>query len=148
MKIKHFSVLNSLFGRANPSLNFLIDTWVQTCLKFSASFFVNKISDIHAKLDATVNPNKNYDEVESAISQLKELTPATVSEAHKTIMSSKNSTTSSDPISTSVLKKCVHPGSALLAFITKTVNLSIQFGQFLSFLKHTLVRPLLKKNKS
>ena len=40
------------------------------------SFFVNKISDIHAKLDVTVNPNGNYNEVESATSQMKELIPA------------------------------------------------------------------------
>ena len=142
---KDFSVLFSLFNTANQSLNFLTDTWAQTYLKFSTIFFVNKIRDIRAKLDAAVNPNENYDEVESANSQLKELIPATESEIHKIIVSSKNCTTSSDPIPTCVLKKCVYPGSVLLVFITKIVNLSIQLGQFPSFLKHALVKPLLKK---
>ena len=109
------------------------------------NFFVNKISDIRQKLDSTVNPNKKYDEVESATTNLKELIPATESEIHKIIMSSKNCSTSSDPIPTSVLKKCVYPGSVLLAFVTKIVNLSIELGQFPSFHKHALVKPLLKK---
>ena len=92
-----------------------------------------------------MKPNKNYDELESATSQLKELIPATESEIHKIIISSKNCTTSSNPIPTSVLKKCVHPGCVLLAYITKIVNFSIQLGQFPSFFKHALVKPLLRK---
>ena len=79
--------------------------------------------------------------------QQEELIPTAVSQIHQIIMFSNKCTTSSDPFPTSVLKKCVYPGSALLAFMTNTVNLSIQLGQFPSFLKHALVKPP-SKNKS
>ena len=117
MLLEYFSVLLSLFSRANPSLKLPGGCLVSDLPHIFNNFFVNKISDIHvhAKLDATLNPKENYDEVESVTSQLRELIPGTESEIHEVVMSSKNCTTLSDPIPTSVLKKCVYPGSALLA---------------------------------
>ena len=53
----------------------------------------------------------------------------------------KNCTTLSD----SLPKQCVFNGSALLAFITQTVNISKKFGTFPVQLKHALVKPLLQK---
>ena len=48
-------------------------------------------------------------------------------------------------LSTCVLKRCIFPGSALLAFITQAVNVSMKLGTFPVQLKHALVKPLLKK---
>ena len=142
---KLFSVIKSL-QQDKPKSN-LPDGYLGSDLpQIFNDFFVNKISDIQQKRDVTVNLNENYDEVESATSQLRELIPVTESEIIKSLCLQGN-----------VLHHLIlyfYPEQLCLPWIcsitlyNKIVNLSIQLGQFPSFLKHALVKPLLKKNKS
>ena len=141
---KLYGVIQSL-QQGKPKLK-LPDCYLSTDLpQVFNNFFVKKIADIRAQLDATAKTHEISDASSLVTTPLCGFTPATESEIHKVVMLSKNCTTSSDPIPTWVLKKCVFPGSVLLTYITNIVNLSMELGQFPLYLKHALVKPLLKK---
>ena len=108
-----------------------------------SAYFTTKIEKIRQKIDAK-SPTILVENQDCA--QCEETLPAfelfTEEEILKVIMAAKNSTCELDIIPTKLLKDIV---GSLLPTITKIMNLSLSSGIVPLSLKHTIVRPHLKK---
>ena len=108
------------------------------------NFFMNKISTIRSKLEAS-DAGALAVCVESPFSgdRMTQFELASTSEISKIIKASKKATCSLDPVPTNLLAD--HYLDTLLPTLTNLVNRSLMTGTFPEELKHALVRPLLKK---
>ena len=108
------------------------------------NFFMNKISTIHSKLEAS-DAGEMAVCVQSPFSgdRMTHFELASTSEISKIIKASKKATCSLDPVPTNLLAD--HYLDTLLPTLTNLVNRSLMTGTFPEGLKHALVRPLLKK---
>jgi len=133
-----FQIVDSLLS-PKSSANFpSADDDTQLANDFG-KFFSDKIENIRNQLSAM--QVSQPDEVQSQCT-LQSFTPATEEEVRKIIMSSKSTSSSQDPIPTSLLKSAV---DALIPIITKIVNLSLENAVMPMELKKAVILPLLKK---
>lgn len=109
-----------------------------------ANFFNDKISklrlNIQSALDRSVSPH--HPEPLSHPATFSQFRQVTQEEVLKVLLSCPNKYCELDPIPTWLLKKC---SEFLIPTITKIINLSFTTGIFPDQLKHSVIKPLLKK---
>ena len=76
---------------------------------------------------------------------LVKFTPASEDEIQKIVKNSPDKSCELDPVPTWLLKLCLHE---LLPLLTKIINFSLETGCVPASFKSSLIRPLLKKNRS
>ena len=110
------------------------------------TFFVQKIANIHTKLDGM-----SYDEhlhevsvdvIPDSGTQMRGFAALTELQVRELIAGCSKKSCSLDPMPTSLVLDCI---DVLLPVITKMINLSLKSGAFADAWKCALVKPLLKK---
>ena len=104
--------------------------------------FVDKISKLHLNLQSNPASSPAHFLTSTPPSVLHHFTPATLSQISDLLSHSLNLHCNLDPIPTTVLKKIANEIATTILFI---VNLSLLTRTFPSYLKASLISPLLKK---
>jgi len=139
---KLWSALNSLLSRNIPPSLPSTSSFPTLALSF-LNFFQEKISKFSSAFTPTIL-SKTFTHI-SPVSPpplLHSFSPASSEEVRNAILASSDSTCDLDEIPTKLLKSCLN---SLLTPITILINLSLAEASFPSNYKHTLVKPLLKK---
>ena len=137
-----FSVINNLLQHRG--------TFLPSCTSDSdladkfVDFFTEKISNIRASLDDCLVAESSDSVTSACPHKLNSFVPVTADDLYKVIMKSKTKTCRIDPVPTHLLKDPTVL-NAVLPYLTKMVNASLESGVVPKALKTALVIPHLKK---
>ena len=110
-----------------------------------ANFFRDKVQTIRDKLDNTISADSSSPyscDTEFQRQPLAAFEPVSMDLVRTIVMKSAPKSCELDPIPTSLLLECLDP---ILPSLTDVINTSLSSGEFPSFYKTAIVKPLLKK---
>ena len=137
-----FKMVDGIFAPRSPVLP-THDSLAQLVENFN-DFFIHRIHGFREELQRASNTCHSTVDKEVPHELLSEFNPASYTLFHDVIKSLSTKSCPSDPMPTRLLKDHL---DLIVPVITTIVNESSSTGVFPTCLKHSLIRPLLKKNK-